>query len=179
MFNTSLQFIILICLCYPVLRMPSKQDMTSQIMERTGKFDNKTLDEDKSNLKGRKCLKQDCKITESSVQTRCVATTQEYIPTELCFIFLYHLTSRKSTESILTTTALFFWKVSALPVNCTASSTDRTRETGMRKSRSVSTSNEFSRGNYLLAIFPKSGQTRNHCFLAMFPKVDKPGNTVS
>ncbi len=142
----ALHYTIFICLWYPVLRMPSKQDMTSQRMEKTGNFDNKTLDE--NNLKGFKRLKQDCKVNETSVQTTTQSVaSEEYIFVDLCFLFLYHMTSRKSAESILATTALFFWKVSALPVNCTSSSTDHTRRTKVRKSRSVSTTFEFNQGN--------------------------------
>lgn len=159
MYITPSQYIIFIGLCYLVLRMPSKY-MTSRIMERTSKVDSETLDENKHNLKGIIGLKQDC---ESSLQT--TPQSVENIFTDFCFLFLYHITTRRPTESILATTALFFWKVSAFPVNCTSS--DRNRETGVRIQRDASTrsgvNTSESKGNLLNnnGMFTKMSQTRN------------------
>ncbi|XP_028407714.1 uncharacterized protein LOC114530304 [Dendronephthya gigantea] len=140
MYIKPLQYIIFIFLWYPVLRMASKEVDTTHIM------DTETLDENKTNLKMIKHLKKDsnCKVSDiRSDETQTSMT--EYISTDVCLIFLCHLTTRRSTECVLATTALFFWKVSAFPVNC-ISSADCTRENGARKSRSVSTNNEFDRG---------------------------------
>ena len=151
MYITPSQYIIFIGLCYLVLRMPSKY-MTSRIMERTSKADNEVLDANKHNLKGIKDLKQDCKPSESSLQT--TAQSVENIFTDFCFLFLHHITTRKPTENLLATTAFFFWKVSAFPVNCTASSSDRKRETEVRIPKEVSTRRENNRseieGNCLI-----------------------------
>ena len=134
------------CLSYPLLRMLNKQDMTSQTMEETT-MQEKILDENKSNLKRR--------LTQENVESSVVTTTQsvatiEDMALDVCFIFLYHLTSRKSLESILATTALLFWKVSSFPVNCTASSTDLTKGTKTWRRKSISTSHAFEKGNGFL-----------------------------
>ena len=166
MYITSLQYITLMCLSYPLLHMPNKQDITS--METTMKIEDKILDENGSDLKER--LNQDCKIPGNSVATTTQSvTTTEDLVLDVCFIFLYHITSRKSAGSILATTALFFWKVSSFPVNGTASSTDHTKKTKIRKSRSVSTRHKFDKGNNcFLALFPEAENTNDQSFLSTF-----------
>ena len=142
------------CLSYPLLRMPNKQDMTSQTMENTTKVDDEILDENKSHLKGR--LKQECEILEcSKATTTQTVATMEYMTIDICLIILYHISSRKTAGSILATTTLFFWKVSSLPVNGTPASTGRTKETKLRKSRSVPTNHEFEKGNCFISLFLK------------------------
>ena len=174
MYITPSQYIIFICLSYLLLRMPSK-NMTSRIMDRTSKVDGETSEENKHNLKGVKRLNQDCKQSEPLLRTS-EAGGVENIFTDFCFLLLYHITRRKPTESILATTALFFWKVSAFPVNGTASISELARETKVRLRREVSTTNEIdsseTKGNCLIkhyfpAMFPEGEQIRKHCYVAI------------
>ena len=148
-------------------------------METTMKMEDKILDKNESDLKER--LNQDCKIPGSSVATTTQSlVTIEYLALDVCFIFLYHITSRKSAGSILATTALFFWKVSSFPVNGTASSTHHTKKTKIRKSRSVSTSHKFDKGNNVSSFcFLKQRTPMTNLSYPSFLKVGKPRNSVS
>ena len=149
-------YILVISLCYPVLRMPSNEgttDMTSYVLAMDKM---EILEQERE-----KRLKQDLAQCMSQARTQSTSS-EEYLSMNFCFIILYHLTSRRSTtESILATTVLFFWKVSAFPVNCTTRS-DHTKEPGLqgrqlRKARSISARVELHRGIIPIVITKSSG----------------------
>lgn len=91
------------------------------------------------------------KSCETDVQ---LSHSTQYISIDLCLMFAYHTASKKSSAETIffATTALLFWKVSAIPIDCrNAEKRDEdqtaTDEKHERKTRSVSTKSQFYQGD--------------------------------
>lgn len=130
---------MLLGLCYTSLRMPNEQDTTLQEMDRK-----------------KECLmgittkeRKSSHFSEQLLRNMCEGGRFGNLATDVTFIFLYHMARGMCVDTLLITTTMFFWEVTAFPVNCTASQIDIRQDKGLRKSRQEVSlaSYNFNRGN--------------------------------